>query len=78
VQLLSVPPPEAFEQLASLSVTCPYPSPNTCDRRLLAKACDLGANAVVVQRSNVIGRKGKPELAEEAIAIRFLVKAQVP
>lgn len=78
VRLLRARPREAFEELASLSATCPYPSPNTCERRLLARACDLAADAVVVEESRVIGRKGKPELAEEAIAIRFAVKSRVP
>ena len=78
VQLLSAPPPEPFEELASLSVTCPYPSPNTCDRLLLARACNLKADALVVRENRVIGRKTKPQLAEEAVAIRFTGKSGGP
>ena len=78
VQLLNAPPPEAFEEVASLSATCPYTSPNTCDRRLLARACELATDAVVIQGGKVTGRKAKPQLAEDAVAIRFSVETRVP
>jgi hypothetical protein len=71
VQRLSALPSGAFEEVASLSATCPYTSPNGCDRLLLARACELGADAIVAGKSRIIGRKGKPQLAEEAVAIRL-------
>jgi hypothetical protein len=64
--------------LAAISVTCPYVSAATCERSLLARGCELAADAVVVRRSNVIGRKATPQLAEEAIAIRFIVNTRAP
>lgn len=77
VQTLGAPPPEAFEELATISAACPYTSPKTCDRLLLARACDLTADAIIVQESSAIGRRAKPQLVEEAIAIRFSANGRV-
>ena len=72
VRTLSSPPPVAFKDVATISVVCPYTSPRTCDRLLLARACDLGADAIIAQASGATGRTRNPPLVEEAIAIRFL------
>ena len=76
VQLLS--PAEVsgpYRELSRLSVTCPYLVPNACERKLLARGCELGADAILLTRSNLerskeLGRN-KGQLADEAVAIRF-------
>ena len=78
VQLLDTTPAEAFQELASISATCPYTSPTTCERSLLRRGCELAADAVVLRQSNVMGRRAKPQLAEEAVAIRFAVNPRSP
>ena len=67
--------PGSYRELSSLSVTCPYLFPNACERELLARGCELGADAVVLTRSNLQRAKilgsNKAELADEAVAIRL-------
>ncbi len=62
----------AYHEVARLSATCPGIAPTQCERTLLARACDLGADAIIVQRELPIARtKYTSRMAEEAIAVRF-------
>ncbi|MEO8903575.1 MAG: hypothetical protein ABI627_18805 [Polyangiaceae bacterium] len=63
--------PSAYRELAQVSATCPYVSPRTCERILLSRACELDADAVVIRQTRVIGRKGKPQLADDALVIGY-------
>jgi len=65
--------PGSYREVSRLSVTCPYLLPNGCERRLLARGCELGADAIVLTRSKLQGSPGKNkvDLADEAVAIRF-------
>ena len=63
--------PSAYRELAQVSATCPYVSPRTCERILLSRACELEADAVVIRQTRVIGRKGNPQLADDALVIGF-------
>ena len=74
VQLLTLAQvPGSYREVSRLSVTCPYLLPNGCERRLLARGCELGADAIVLTRSNLQRSDGKNKgyLADEAVAIRF-------
>ena len=44
-----------YRELSEISATCPYVSPTTCDRILLARGCDLGADAVVILKTSTLG-----------------------
>src|SRR5450432_2277277 len=61
----------AHHELARLSATCPYLSPITCELELLSRGCELGADAIVITATRTIGKSEKPQLADEALAIRF-------
>jgi hypothetical protein len=72
VRLLTVEQaPLAYHELAQVSATCPYVSPRTCEHILLSRGCELGADAIVVRGTHVIGRKAKPMLADDGLAIGF-------
>ena len=74
VQLLTLAQvPGSYREVSRLSVTCPYLVPNGCERRLLARGCELGADAIVLTRSKLQRSPGpnKIDLADEAVAIRF-------
>ena len=65
----------AYRELARLSATCPKLSPTTCEQFLLARGCEVGADAIVVQRELPIARvKHPPQMAAEAIAVRFATR----
>lgn len=66
----------AYRELAHLSVTCPKLAPTTCEQSLLARGCELGADAIVVQRQVAVRSNTKyvPQIAEEALAVRFTAR----
>lgn len=75
-----------YLELASLSATCPSLSPRACAQTLLARGCELHADAVVIDASSVLaprtqflpprGRTNRALLAEEARAIRYRTVGQ--
>ncbi len=67
---------DEYRELAHLSATCPPISPTTCERVLLARACDIGADTVVITQTTTIGTKGKPEQVDEATAFSAIQAAQ--
>lgn len=66
---------QPYREVSQLSVACPFLSVSTCERRLLARGCELGADAIVITRTSVLAARGRrpnqAELADEAVAIRF-------
>ena len=80
VQLFSEGEPlRRYRELARVSVTCPLLAPRACEEKLLARACDLGANAVLIRRSNTTSpamfrrtKTGREALlVDEAVAVRY-------
>ena len=65
----------AYREVARMSATCPGIAPTQCEQTLLARACELGADAIIIQREQPIARtKYTSRMAEEAIAVRFTAR----
>ena len=68
-----------YREVARLSATCFSMAPTRCEQTLLARACELGADAIIIQRETALDRgarraKNAPQMAEEAIAVRFAAR----
>lgn len=62
---------DSYRELASISATCGDVAPTDCENTLLARACELGADAVWIKNTSYVGPKRHPRLTEEGVAVAF-------
>jgi len=65
-----------YRQLAKLSATCSKLQRSRCEQLLLARACELGADAVLIESSEAPPplhtiRRSEMRVTEEAVAVRY-------
>lgn len=57
-------------ELRTIFVRCRAAS--ACEEALVARACELGADAVWLKKKSYLGTKGHAELSEEGLAVAFV------
>lgn len=64
-------PPKPFRELRTLDVTCHSAFPRECDGELVARGCDVGADAVWLKRTSYIAVTRHGLMTKEALAVAF-------
>jgi hypothetical protein len=66
-------PSTQHDELARLSATCPKVDPTRCERILLERGCELGADVVVLNGEGAVHHRagGPVETMQSAVALRF-------
>ena len=62
---------KTYRELASISVTCGALAPEDCDMSLLARGCDLGADAVWVKSSSYVAGARHGRSSESGVALEY-------
>ena len=60
-----------YREITRISVACQYRAPLTCDEALLARGCELGADAVWVKQTSSTRVNAPSLMTKEGLAISF-------